>query len=422
MVDNCLIMRRLGQQFFAVLLTTLCLGYLVLKLDFGSVGPALLSLPTKSILFVCGTLLVGALLASLRLKLVASSVGFDLTWGDSLKAMAVGQIAGALTFQFFGQIAGRSAILRRTGVSLPANVAMAAYERIIAVSVSVGLAIIGAVILFGQVTLDLHHGGAELVYILSGEFAVAVATGIFGWGIVAAAIIRSHITQRSVIAVARVFAVTLLVQTCTAIGYCLVATALAPVASIWSLAAASTIIMFAASLPISFGGWGVREMSAVFVLKTLGIPATDAVAVALLVGIISLLVVMLIAAASSLFAGHGPIAEGKLTQSDSNANILRALCWVMPLSVATLIVFQIHVPGNVTDLNVNAADPIALLSAMVFVGLAVTKQVPLSRIPLLSINFVCAAIIVGIALLIGWAGLVSQNSPLSIEDLDSRFS
>ena len=41
-----------------------------------------------------------------------------------MQAMTFGQIGGALSIQYFGQIAARTALLRSRGVRLPANIAM----------------------------------------------------------------------------------------------------------------------------------------------------------------------------------------------------------------------------------------------------------------------------------------------------------
>jgi uncharacterized membrane protein YbhN (UPF0104 family) len=67
--------------------------------------------------------------------------------------------------------------------------------------------------------------------------------------------------------------------------------ALAPHIGIVSLAAASCIVMLAASLPVSFGGWGLRELSAVVALQAIGLSAASALLTALLIGFLSLAVI-----------------------------------------------------------------------------------------------------------------------------------
>ena len=88
---------------------------------------------------------------------------------------------------------------------------------------------------------------------------------------------------------------------------------LSPQTSIPNLIAASAIVMFATSVPISLAGWGMREMSAVVGLGAIGVPAHAALTAAVMIGIGALLVVGVFAAISlpefqgQEAAGPGPI-------------------------------------------------------------------------------------------------------------------
>ena len=57
--------------------------------------------------------------------------------------------------------------------------------------------------------------------------------------------------------------------------------------AIWATAAAPIFLM--AALPVSVGGWGTREAAAAAVLAAFGVPAAQAVAVALIYGVFGLL-------------------------------------------------------------------------------------------------------------------------------------
>jgi uncharacterized membrane protein YbhN (UPF0104 family) len=57
--------------------------------------------------------------------------------------------------------------------------------------------------------------------------------------------------------------------------------------AVWAVAAAPIFLM--AALPVSVGGWGTREAAAVAVLAAFGVPAAQAVAVALIYGVFGLL-------------------------------------------------------------------------------------------------------------------------------------
>ena len=85
--------------------------------------------------------------------------------------------------------------------------------------------------------------------------------------------------------------ISLSIQLTTLAAYVVAGHALAPHIDFSSLAAAATVIMFAASLPISLGGWGLREMSAVVALQAVGLPSASALLLALLIGVLSIAVV-----------------------------------------------------------------------------------------------------------------------------------
>jgi uncharacterized membrane protein YbhN (UPF0104 family) len=57
--------------------------------------------------------------------------------------------------------------------------------------------------------------------------------------------------------------------------------------AVWAMAAAPIFLM--AALPVSVGGWGTREAAAAAVLAVFGVPAAQAVAVALIYGVFGLL-------------------------------------------------------------------------------------------------------------------------------------
>lgn len=68
--------------------------------------------------------------------------------------------------------------------------------------------------------------------------------------------------------------------------------AIHPGLDIMSLFSAAAVISFVASIPVTVNGWGVRELMAVYVLGLLGISAADAVAVSVLIGLCSTLVIV----------------------------------------------------------------------------------------------------------------------------------
>jgi hypothetical protein len=166
--------------------------------------------------------------------------------------------------------------------------------------------------------------------------------------------------------------------------------------------------MFAASVPISLAGWGVREMSAVAALGFIGVSGPAAFTTAVIVGVGSLASMAIIAAASL----PGRAAAGQASKAEDSRiaapvpgpsiDYARALAWALPLAAATLVLFQIYVPMGSGILNVNLADPVALIAASLFILSAiVTRHMPQWRMPGFNIAVGLATAALTVSLLIG---------------------
>ena len=354
-----------------------------------------------TLLAVAALMLTGALVATLRFHFIARDLGWKLSAKDTLLALGVGQLAGAASVQFFGQIVARSAILAPRGLSAPVNVAIAIYERLAAVGVSITLAAIGAWYLFGRITVDLRSGGDQFLFIAAG-IAIAVISGaVFGWGRMALRAMRGKVNARSMLSFARAVFLTFVIQLLTAGAYVVLASALSPDTAIADLLAASLVVMFAASLPISFAGWGVRELSAVVALSAIGVNPNAAVATAITVEVSALLAVVAIAAFAVLLPrskSHLPKATG----AQRGMEIEAGLKWAIPLMTATAVFFQLHLPVGNNLINVNLADPLAILGGGIFaMKYLVTKRAHW-RLPGLAAHVLIATIVLIIGLINGY--------------------
>ena len=178
-------------------------AFAVSTINLESVGDAAKQLSAATILIVGTLLFLGTLLAALRLWFMASDLGHNLTARDAMLALGVGQLAGSLTVQYFGQIAARSALLGPRGFSPPANIVLATYERFIAAAVSAAMAVAGAWYLFGHIALDPQSGGERFIKILAGIASATLAGGMLGWGSTAFKAIQRRPTTRIVVSFIR---------------------------------------------------------------------------------------------------------------------------------------------------------------------------------------------------------------------------
>jgi len=321
-----------------------------------------LSLTTLGIVVL--SLLGGSLLATLRLKWIASDLGYRLSFLDSMAALSLGQLMGAVFFQIAGQLLARGTILSRRQVPPSATVIITGYERFLALGISLSLALIATAYLFGSVSIDYQKGGAALIKLIIGLVLVAIAGAIFAWGKALTASMPP-LTPRILVGLARSAVLSLFIQLFTMTAYMSLIHVLAPGIPWTTMAAATALIMLAASIPISLAGWGLREMSALSVLGLLGVSSQAALTVALSVGVLSL-AVSAIMALSAL--GHAVTATpaGQNTAGRS-LNYVALLDIVIPLAAATAVFFQVFLPVRDSVISVNLADPIVILGGSLFV-------------------------------------------------------
>jgi O-Antigen ligase/Lysylphosphatidylglycerol synthase TM region len=358
-----------------------------------------LTFPVVAIVSIA--MLSNVIFAAARFKIIAGDMGNAISWRGAIATVSASSLAGALFFQLAGQLIARSAIMSRSGVPLANVVVITLYERVVAAVLSGLMAVTGAYFLFGRVYIDPAAGGADLIRLVIGLIAATTVGALVGYGRNAVTAVLPLLSERFVRSLLSVFAVTLFVQLPIMVAYVAMAHALSPGVALVDLVAASTVVMFAASVPISLAGWGVREMSAVAALGLIGVSGHAAFATAITVGVGSL-VSMAIAAAISLPG----LTYGKQVQPNTSSapkiDYTTALSWALPLAAATFVLFQVYLPVGSGLLNVNLADPLALIGAALLIAIIrQTGRPTIWRVPHLNMAVVLTTAALTISLFVG---------------------
>jgi uncharacterized membrane protein YbhN (UPF0104 family) len=384
----------------SLVLLTVAFYFATRDIDSSQVSLAIRQLSPAFILTPTIAITISSLFAALRVRSIARSLGYPLTFRDSIAVVSLGQLGGVLFFQVFGQLMARGSYLTRRNVPFAGTVIITGQERIAAALVSFGLAVVGALYLFHQLSFDLAEGGLDLIRIVIGlTFAVVIIAVVWREQVGKAA---SKITWADIVSVFRAVAFSTAVQVTMMIAYVTAAKTLAPSCELIDLAAAATLVMFAASIPISFAGWGVREMSAVGALGTIGMSAPAALTVAVTIGGLSIVCAALLAAVSFTRLKK-PTDNPKRITPGTGARHDAVLSAVLPILVACLVFFQIHVPTNTTAINFNVADPFAIICGVLFLLQAWRAGAPKWRISGLELHILACTAIMTIGLFIGAA-------------------
>jgi uncharacterized membrane protein YbhN (UPF0104 family) len=248
--------------------------------------------PPWAVASILALLLTNLFLVSFRFWRVLAHFGIALPWDIALRASIAGNVAGLFVIPLFGQIMGRQSVLNSFGVQPVVNASLAAYERALLALLSGVLGTLGAFYLLGQSAVTSFFEQialSEIVIAAGGGWALSLWLGRsrFEKKLSGRMLSRANLARVMLIA-GLTFAGQFLMLACFVVGILAVSQGI----SIASLFAASAIISLAATMPITVGGWGLREVAAVYVLGSLGIPAADALAMSVMVGLCSTLVIV----------------------------------------------------------------------------------------------------------------------------------
>src|SRR5665213_3362552 len=394
------LLKRIVRPSISIALLSAGVAFVGYYYGFDNVLAGIEKLSPITIGLIASGLLANAIAAALRFKIVSHQTGHEVEFRQAMAAVGTSSLAGALVFQIIGQLMARGFIMRRANMPFAAVVAVTLYERIVAALDSGLLALGGALYIFGRIYLDQNEGGAALVKIICGLLAATTAGALLGFGRSATRSIAPFITRNFARACLRIVALTLFVQVPMMSAYVAAAHSVSPQVAIAELVAASSIVMFAASVPISLAGWGVREMSAIVALGTIGVAANDALTVAIVIGAGSMLSMAIISMIGWSRANTDqPIMETRIASSIDYA---RAFAWCLPIAAAIFVLFQIYVPVGSGLINVNLADPVAMLAGALFVLNAINRRrLPRWRVDYINPAIAAATIAVGVSLLVG---------------------
>ena len=341
--------------------TALCLAMVFRVVDVGEVGTALREVKPVHAAFAVVLLLCNVLISIVRFRLVLGGFGFHPAWLRLFGAFSVGSIGNQFVLNIIGQSVGRAGALTSSGVPFGATIIATFVERVLAAGVLAAAGVASAWLLLPRFGFDVTQGGAYFIFLVIGV-TTAVCTAI------AAAyrpgeVLRWAATARRVVEQFwRAALLTVLGHLFMLGGYVSVLLALGLGEPTLEIAGALVIVMFIAGLPISLGGWGIRELSAVAALGAVGIESPTALAAALLVGLFSL-VVNLAIAFPGLFVALRPgqkveqDPEGASRSTRWNAGLIMGCAML----TAVAIFFQIQLQRGGGEIAVNAADLFALI-------------------------------------------------------------
>ncbi|HEX6957092.1 MAG TPA: lysylphosphatidylglycerol synthase domain-containing protein [Ferrovibrio sp.] len=380
--------------------------------DFSAIAASLDNLRLTTLGLALALIVANSLLALLRFRSVLKSFGYRPKWRDIFFAFSIGQISNYLLFNVVGQSLSRATALTSAGVPFAASVMVTYWERLLAAGLLFLLSIGGALYLFLSIQIDLEAGGAYLISLLA---AMAVTSGAVLWLVI-------HKTDFELSAAGALrqlgrlwpsIALTLAAQALMLAAYLAILGDLFLPNMTGDVVAALTIVMFSASLPISFSGWGIRELSAAKALGALGLDPAAAVAGAVAIGLLSMVALLGFGLVGTILLLRrrpgGSIAAMPVSMDGSVSRWSNVMVAGSAILCAVLLYFQIRIPLEGGEVTANAGDILALTGLGFLIFFMWSRQ-SLTPLPCSLVIGLCAiSILLFASLLFGYARFGSNS-------------
>lgn len=347
-------------------LALISLGSLAATLYFvgiDTVVQTLGSIHWSSIVLAAALVVANSLLSLVRFRSVLHGLGFHPNWRSLFFAHSIGQVSNQIFLNIIGQSLSRAAALAADGVPFSASVIATYWERLQAAAVLFLLSLASLWYLFVNIHFDLLPAGLSLLSLLGAMLAVAVVVAIT---VLRPAGMLAGIPGglRAALRLWPSLLITLLAHACMLAAYLVLLWGVGVMRTDGQIVAALIVVMFTSSLPISFSGWGIRELSAAQALGAIGVNESAAVASAVAIGLLYLFLVVAFAIGSTMIVMRH--RRKYAAQKPSTTAVTPAIDWSSlgvtggALLCALLLFFQLRVPTSSGELTANIADLIAL--------------------------------------------------------------
>lgn len=390
-----------ARRLLAVLVSIFLIAFVLWMSGVENVWRRLIGFPYWALSGILLLLVANLFLVSFRFWRVLAHFGITVPWKVASHACVAGHAAGLVVISLFGQVMGRQVVMQQFGVQPVVNASLAAYERVLLASVSGVLGVLGGGFLLSYAVIAdffRHLPIAEVIGAALGGVALSLWLGRSRFE---ATLSGKAFSRKNFVRVMFIAGLTLVGQLLVLGSFVLGILAISPNTPFLYALAAAAIISLAASMPVTINGWGVRELAAVYVLGKMGVSAADAVAVSVVIGLCSTLVIL--AVVPFAFRKRPTLLPPQCLIPHSVVEIEKAAAWILGMAVAVAVFFQINLALPEGAINVSLADPFAILAlATVALQILLYRQTPVWRIQRFNLALGTISLLLLFGFLRGW--------------------
>ncbi|MBF0249702.1 MAG: flippase-like domain-containing protein [Alphaproteobacteria bacterium] len=391
------------------IISLLLLGVVYAYIPEGYIAETLSRISASHLMLPALAIFASFVVASYRFYALTRQFAFSLSFKSAHFINIMSYVSGIVMFQTLGQVISRAGISSFYTANPQRMVLLTFLEKGASFLSLFVIAIVGAFSIVHTIHVDLVSLGPILTIL------TAVAISLVPIGMRGMTPSERRYLRRSFALVLKVrfgfiTLTSAVVHGLTLAGYVLIAHAFLPEVSLPLLTAAFTVVMLGAAFPISFAGWGVRELTAGFVFSTLSLDPAIGVVVAGLVGVISLLAVVAHGLLCTTVLKNEKVTSfAKSSEGHEKFHFERLIAFICGTAVALLIGSQTQIATATSKMTVNLADPFALIGGLTFMAFWYFwhKGNAIWRIPYMSLGLGLFAAMI----LLGWLwGFASYGS------------
>ena len=287
--------RRLISFVIKFAVSAILLWLLALGIDLNAVGRQMAG--ADPLWLVIALLLAAAVIpmAAYRWRLVTQAIGAPLSTRDAMSITTIGWFFNQTLPSTIGGDAVRVYLAYRTGITKTGAIHGILLDRLMGLFVVLALATIFLAPLLAGLTADFQkwfliifivagYGGYAVLFLISGRFAERLDNIRLGW--LARAL--SHDARATLLTLSPggvILAISVVLQIVQIASVYAIAVALGIEVSFAAVMIALPAVLLISSLPVSLAGWGVREQSMVLALGAMGVGATEALAISVVLGL-----------------------------------------------------------------------------------------------------------------------------------------
>ena len=392
------------RSIIQIVLTLALVCFVLFNYEIDSISQGLGKVPLSTYVLALTLIASTLFLSSVRFFLLLHDLRVPQSFASSFYINAMSLLGNLVLFNYFGQSLTRYSLLSHVDRSPAMAFILTGLERAVALVSLFIMALISAFWLFGSVHIEFNKAG-PVMFLFFNLFVVFL--GVTWFGVRRQLTLIRRVSLSAVVGpLLRISFVTIIMHLSMLGAFLVLARELASDASPLVLGAVSTIVMLAAALPISFAGWGVRELSAAYTFAFVGLVPESGLTMSVAVGLISLIALAIkLILAFLLKPKHGPVPLAAVSGGSVSHVFTKLVSWGIPVFVAALIVFQARLVTHTGWVTFNLADPFAIVGGIIFALLAFTGRgwKNVWKIQGINVALILITGVMGLAFLHGWA-------------------